>query len=79
MNRKGDCLNNATMENFFGLMKSELLYPNEFKDMAYFKQELKMYVEYNNKRIRSRLKGMSLVPNLCPINRVHLILSEPSS
>jgi len=67
------------MENFFGLMKSELLYPNEFKDMEYFKQELKMYVEYNNKRIRSRLKGMSPVPNLCPINGVHLILSEPSS
>ena len=26
MSRKGNCLNNAVMENFFGIMKSELLY-----------------------------------------------------
>ena len=26
MSRKGNCLDNAMMENFFGLMKSELLY-----------------------------------------------------
>ena len=26
MSRKGNCLDNAVMENFFGLLKSELLY-----------------------------------------------------
>ena len=26
MSRKGNCLDNSMMENFFGLMKSELLY-----------------------------------------------------
>lgn len=62
MSRKGNCLDNAMMENFFGIMKSELLYPNEFRDMDHFKQELKTYIEYyNNKRIKSRLKGMSPV------------------
>ena len=62
MSRKGNCLDNAMMENFFGIMKSELLYPNEFKDMDHFKQELKTYIEYyNNKRIKTRLKGMSPV------------------
>lgn len=62
MSRKGNCLDNAMMENFFGIMKSELLYPNEFKDMDHFKLELKAYIEYyNNKRIKSRLKGMSPV------------------
>lgn len=29
MSRKGNCLDNAMMENFFGLMKSELLYLQE--------------------------------------------------
>ena len=62
MSRKGNCLDNAMMENFFGIMKSELLYPNEFKDMDHFKHELKKYIEYyNNIRIKSRLKGMSPV------------------
>ena len=50
------------MENFFGIMKSELLYPNTFKDMDHFKAELRRYIEYyNNDRIKLRLKGMSPV------------------
>lgn len=62
MSRKGNCLDNAMMENFFGIMKSELLYPNTFKNMEHFKQELKKYIEYyNNDRIKLRLKGMSPV------------------
>ncbi|SHK87221.1 Transposase InsO and inactivated derivatives [Fibrobacter sp. UWEL] len=62
MSRKGNCLDNAMMENFFGIMKSELLYPNTFRNMAHFKQELKKYIEYyNNDRIKLRLKGMSPV------------------
>lgn len=36
-------------------MKSKSLYPNDFRDMDHFKQELETY---NNKRIKSRLKGM---------------------
>ena len=57
MSRKGNCLDNAMMENFFGLMKSELLYLQEFKDMDHFKQELKKYIHYyyNNDRIKQRL------------------------
>ena len=62
MSRKGNCLDNAMMENFFGIMKSELLYPNTFRNMEHFKQELKAYIEYyNNDRIKTRLKGMSPV------------------
>ena len=60
MSRKGNCLDNAMMENFFGIMKSELLYLQEFKDMEHFKQELKKYIHYyNNDRIKLRLKGKS--------------------
>lgn len=62
MSRKGNCLDNAMMENFFGIMKSELLYPNTFNNMDHFKQELRKYIEYyNNDRIKLRLKGMSPV------------------
>ncbi len=40
MSRKGNCLDNAVMENFFGLMKSEFLYHREFESIDHFKQEL---------------------------------------
>jgi putative transposase len=60
MSRKGNCLDNAMMENFFGLMKNELLYVNHFETMEDFERELKKYIWwYNNKRIKLRLKGMS--------------------
>lgn len=62
MSRKGNCLDNAMMENFFGIMKSELLYLQEFKNMEHFKQELRKYIHYyNNERIKLRLKGKSPV------------------
>ena len=60
MSRKGNCLDNAMMENFFGLMKNELLYVNHFESVEEFERELKKYIWwYNNKRIKLRLKGMS--------------------
>ena len=62
MSRKGNCLDNAIMENFFGLLKSELLYLREFKNVDEFIEELKNYIfYYNNKRIKSKLKGLSPV------------------
>ena len=62
MSRKGNCLDNSIMENFFGLLKSELLYLNKFKSMNAFKEELIKYIDYyNNKRIKSKLKGLSPV------------------
>jgi len=62
MSRKGNCLDNSMMENFFGLMKNELLYVNNFDSIESFEAELKKYIIwYNNKRIKLRLKGMSPV------------------
>ncbi|NIK80489.1 transposase InsO family protein [Paenibacillus castaneae] len=62
MSRKGNCYDNAVMENFFGIMKSEFLYLNEFESVDHFKQELARYIDYyNHKRIKSKLKGMSPV------------------
>ena len=50
MSRKGNCLDNAVMENFFGILKSELLYLKEFDSIEQFKQELIEYLDYYNNR-----------------------------
>jgi len=62
MSRKGNCLDNAMAENFFGIMKTELLYKQEFESAKEFIASLKEYIQYyNNKRIKSRLNGKSPV------------------
>ncbi len=62
MSRKGNCLDNAIMENFFGIMKEELLYLQEWDSIDRFKIELRKYIRYyNNDRIKLRLKGKSPV------------------
>lgn len=59
MSRKSNCLDNAVIENFFGLVKSELLYMKEFDSMDQFKAELIEYLDYyNNRRIKAKLKGL---------------------
>lgn len=71
MSRKGNCLDNAVIENFFGILKSELLYLQDFSSMEHFKQELLAYLDYyNNRRIKVKLKGM------CPVQyRLHTLQS----
>lgn len=44
MSRKGNCYDNAVMENFFGLLKSELLYLRQFSSLEEFKLELENYI-----------------------------------
>ena len=44
MSRKGNCLDNAMMENFFGLMKNELLYLQEWDSIEQFKKALWKYI-----------------------------------
>ncbi|SDY47099.1 Integrase core domain-containing protein [Eubacterium barkeri] len=59
MSRKGNCLDNAVIENFFGLLKSELLYLQKFESFEQFKAELVDYLDYyNNRRIKAKLKGL---------------------
>ena len=60
MSRKGNCLDNAVMENFFGLLKTELLYLQDFDSIEHFKAELIDYLDYyNNRRIKLKLKGLT--------------------
>ena len=59
MSRKGNCYDNAAMESFFGHLKSELLYLQEFESVDHFKRELIAYIDYyNNRRIKAKLKGL---------------------
>ena len=57
MSRKGNCLDNSIMENFFGVMKSELLYLQHFESIDDFRNKLEEYIYYyNNKRIKTTPK-----------------------
>lgn len=59
MSRKGNCYDNAAMESFFGHLKSELLYLQEFESVDHFKRELIQYIDYYNyRRIKAKLKGL---------------------
>ena len=59
MSRKGNCYDNSVMENFFGHLKSELLYLQEFNSVEHFKAELIDYIDYyNNRRIKAKLEGL---------------------
>lgn len=60
MSRKATCLDNAVIENFFGILKSEMFYGKEFESVEHFKNELKEYLRYYNEdRIKISLDGLS--------------------
>jgi putative transposase len=62
MSRKGNCLDNAIIENFFGTIKSELFYLKKYESIQELKKEIRQYIRYyNNDRIRLNLNGMSPV------------------
>ena len=62
MSRKGNCMDNGAMENFFGRLKVEMFYGEKFESVKVFIDELKKYIDYyNNERISLKLKGMSPV------------------
>lgn len=60
MSRKGNCLDNCEMENFFGKMKNEMFYGHEyeFTSLNELKIAMEEYIEYyNTQRIQVKLKG----------------------
>jgi len=62
MSRKGNCLDNAAMESFFGTLKSEFFYLNRFESIEELKAGLDEYIRYyNHDRIKLRLNGLSPV------------------
>lgn len=64
MSRKGNCLDNSPIENFFGKMKNEMFYGHEYEYGTLEELEVAMetYIEYyNTKRIMVKLKGLTPV------------------
>jgi len=62
MSRKGNCLDNAAMESFFAVLKSELFYLNTFSTVDELQTSLKQYIHYyNHDRIKMKLKGLTPV------------------
>ena len=62
MSRKGNCLDNAFMEGFFGTLKCETIYIEKPKSIEQLEQQIHEYMPcYNNERIQLKLKGLSPV------------------
>lgn len=62
MSRKGNCLDNAAMESFFAVLKTEFFHLSKFKSVEELKSGLKRYIHYyNHDRIKLKLKGLSPV------------------
>jgi putative transposase len=62
MSRKGNCLDNAAMESFFGTLKAEFFHLNKFDSVEQLQTGIRQYIHYyNHERIRLKLKGLSPV------------------
>ena len=63
MSRKGNSPDNSMMESFLGMLKSEMFYgfEKDFQSLEELEETIVNYIDYyNNKRIRIKLKGLSL-------------------
>jgi transposase InsO family protein len=63
MSRKGECLDNAVAESFFGTLKNELIYHEDYKTRAQARQSIFEYIEvfYNRQRRHASLNYMTPV------------------
>ncbi len=60
MSRVGCCLDNAPMEGFWGILKCEMYYLNEFNDYESLAQAIEEYIHfYNYERRQKRLNRLS--------------------
>ncbi|MGJ9386217.1 IS3 family transposase [Salipaludibacillus sp. CF4.18] len=62
MSRKATCADNASMENFFGILKQEMYYGEELVSYEELKRRIEEYIDwYNNERSKIKLAGLSPV------------------
>ncbi|WP_277678419.1 IS3 family transposase [Gracilibacillus dipsosauri] len=62
MSRKATCADNASMENFFGILKQEMYYGEKLVSYEGLKQHIIKYIYwYNHVRSKAKLTGMSPV------------------
>ena len=56
MSRRGNCYDNAVIESFFAILKSECFYSRTYHSIAELQAEIEEYlVYYNQNRIKLRL------------------------
>jgi len=66
MSRKGNCMDNGAMENFFGRLKVEMFYGEKFESVNAFIESLHKYISYyNNERIITKLKTSPVKYRTC--------------
>ena len=62
MSRKGNCLDNALMESFFGTLKCETIYLEKPTSIEALEKQIHRFMQnYNHERIQLKLKGLSPV------------------
>ena len=62
MSRKGNCLDNALMEGFFGTLKCETIYIEKPVSIEALEKQIHRFIHYyNHERIQLKLKGLSPV------------------
>ncbi len=60
MSRKGNCLDNSPMENFFGILKQEMYHGITYESYEELKGAIDEYIRYYNEdRIKQKLDWMS--------------------
>ncbi|MDA2638848.1 IS3 family transposase [Bacillus cereus] len=73
MSRKGNCYDNACIESFYGVLKKELIYQQQYATCAQTQQDIWEYIEifYNRKRIHSANGYLSPTKKERTIRRLH--------
>ncbi len=62
MSRRGNCLDNASMESFFSHLKTEGLYPYDIRNLTEAQRRIEKYIRfYNRERPQRKLKKLTPV------------------
>ncbi|WP_158318464.1 IS3 family transposase [Alkalihalobacillus hemicellulosilyticus] len=62
MSRKATYADNASMKNFFGILKQEMYYGEKLVSYEELKRRMEEYIYwYNNERSKGKLSGLSPV------------------
>jgi transposase InsO family protein len=72
MSRKGNCLDNAAMESFFAVLKTECFHKQKFDSMGALQNTIDEYIQYyNTQRISTVLGGMT--PSECRAKHAQVV------
>ena len=75
MSRKGNCLDNSVMENFFGRLKVEMFYGEKFESVNAFIDKLKEYILLQQREniSQTKRKESGAIPNSIPSKLIRFL------